>query len=90
MGSRCLGESALVQEEVGVAHGDLPEWRWFKSSYTSNGGECVEVAYRPEGVRVRDSQRLEEGDFLVSRQPWCGFLAAVVSGDIGGERCLPQ
>jgi hypothetical protein len=76
---------ALVREEVGVTHGDLPEWRWFKSSYTVNDGDCVEVAYLSEGVRVRDSKRLGEGHFLVAWQPWCGFLAAVGSGGIGVE-----
>ena len=68
-----------------MTHGDLPEWRWFKSSYTSNSGACVEVAYLSEGVRVRDSNRLGEGHLVVSWQPWRGFLAAVESGGIGAE-----
>ncbi|SOD64279.1 protein of unknown function [Streptomyces zhaozhouensis] len=54
------------------------EVHWFKSSYSSNGGACVEVAALP-GARhgVRDSQRAD-GPILTFRPTaWRAFLHAV-------------
>ncbi|MFF5158880.1 DUF397 domain-containing protein [Streptomyces sp. NPDC000348] len=47
-----------------------------KSSYSSQQGECVEVAATaPGGRAVRDSKQCEGGPLLtVSRESWRAFL----------------
>ncbi|MFH8468187.1 DUF397 domain-containing protein [Streptomyces sp. NPDC017991] len=51
--------------------------RWFKSSYSgSGGGNCVEVAARPDTVLVRDSKVAGSGPVLrVGRDQWAAFIA---------------
>ncbi|MFG2916279.1 DUF397 domain-containing protein [Kitasatospora sp. NPDC048298] len=58
---------------------------WFKSSYSSNGGECVEVSVSelPDTIPVRDS-KVPEGPVLVfPSAAWSAFVAAVRNGDFG-------
>lgn len=51
------------------------ELNWFKSSYSgSEGDDCVEVAYAPRAVHVRDSKDADGPRFAVSRSAWAGFL----------------
>ncbi|MDG9701548.1 DUF397 domain-containing protein [Streptomyces sp. DH37] len=51
------------------------ELAWFKSSYSSNeGGQCVEVATRPEIVRVRDSKDTARPGLAVGPDAWASFL----------------
>ncbi|MFP8885464.1 DUF397 domain-containing protein [Streptomyces mangrovi] len=48
---------------------------WFKSSYSSGeGGQCVEVATRPEAVRVRDSKDTARPGLAVGPDAWGSFL----------------
>ncbi|CAM5704877.1 DUF397 domain-containing protein [Streptomyces hirsutus] len=50
------------------------ELAWFKSSYSGGGGgNCVEVAVRPETVLVRDSKDIERQPLAVSREAWSAF-----------------
>ncbi|WP_440572710.1 DUF397 domain-containing protein [Streptomyces sp. KR2] len=58
--------------------------RWFKSSYSSNGGACVEVATNlvaPHGiVPVRDS-KVQSGPVLtVPATAFSSFVAGVKAG----------
>jgi hypothetical protein len=55
---------------------------WFKSSYSgSNGAECVEVAFRPGQVGVRDSKQRDTGPVhAFPAAEWTAFLAAVRTG----------
>jgi hypothetical protein len=49
---------------------------WFKSSYSgSEGDSCVEVAYRPDTVHVRDSKETDGPRFSVSASTWADFIA---------------
>lgn len=49
---------------------------WFKSSYSgSDGGDCVEVAGRPDGVRVRDSKAADRARLAVAPGAWSAFVA---------------
>ncbi|QKV94757.1 DUF397 domain-containing protein [Streptomyces sp. NA02950] len=49
---------------------------WFKSSYSGGGGgNCVEVAIRPDTVHVRDSKDITTGSLTVSHDAWASFLA---------------
>ncbi|MEU1664277.1 DUF397 domain-containing protein [Streptomyces sparsogenes] len=49
---------------------------WFKSSYSSGaGGECVEVATRPDTVHVRDSKNTTGPILTVAPDAWAEFVA---------------
>ncbi|SEF30934.1 protein of unknown function [Amycolatopsis pretoriensis] len=46
--------------------------QWRKSSYSSGGnqGDCVEVAFTPGAVAVRDSKAPTSGTLTVSPETW--------------------
>ncbi|WP_274917112.1 DUF397 domain-containing protein [Streptomyces sp. WZ-12] len=55
--------------------------RWFKSSYSSNGGNCVEVAANvPGAVPVRDSKDPHGPALAFSALAWQAFVGQVKSG----------
>ncbi|MFI1850218.1 DUF397 domain-containing protein [Streptomyces sp. NPDC020480] len=55
--------------------GDIRELVWFKSSYSgSEGGECVEVATRPDTVHVRDSKNTTGPILTVTPDAWAAFV----------------
>ena len=54
---------------------DLSRAEWRKSSYSSQDGNCVEVARNLPGlVAIRDSQAPDEAKLVVSRETWRVFL----------------
>ena len=57
---------------------DLSRAEWHKSSYSSQDGNCVEVARNLAGlVAVRDSKIPEGPKLLVSLETWRAFLLTV-------------
>jgi hypothetical protein len=55
---------------------------WFTSSFSGgNGAGCVEVAFRPGGVAVRDTKDRTLAPHRYSAACWSEFLAGVRSGD---------
>ncbi|MGW2543361.1 DUF397 domain-containing protein [Kitasatospora sp. NPDC001574] len=57
---------------------------WFKSSYSSNGGECVEVAANiPDVVPVRDSKDPHGPALAFSPDSFAAFVSAVKVGEFG-------
>ena len=62
--------------------------RWFTSSYSANGGECVEVAANltaPHGiVPVRDSKDPHGPTLTFAAGAWTAFVGAVDAGEFGG------
>ncbi|GHA12645.1 DUF397 domain-containing protein [Streptomyces echinoruber] len=53
-----------------------PELNWFKSSYSGGDGDnCVEVALRPEAVRIRDSKDRRIRPLVVAPAAWAAFTA---------------
>ncbi|MFF3173015.1 DUF397 domain-containing protein [Streptomyces sp. NPDC057900] len=62
--------------------------RWFKSSYSSNGGNCIEVAANlvaAQGiVPVRDSKNLSGPVLTVPTGSFVAFVAGVKTGEFGG------
>ncbi|MCF4138516.1 DUF397 domain-containing protein [Streptomyces sp. Tue 6430] len=52
---------------------------WFKSSYSGgNTTECVEAAFAPSGVLIRDSKSPGESHVAVSAEAWQRFVGAFV------------
>ncbi|MGW2233716.1 DUF397 domain-containing protein [Streptomyces sp. NPDC001759] len=61
-----------------VAHRTTAIPVWLKSSYSGgNTTECVEAAFTPSGVLVRDSKRPGHQHLKVSETAWTRFVAAV-------------
>jgi hypothetical protein len=59
--------------------------RWRKSSYSNNGGECVEVAPASSGaVVIRDSKNPTGPTLKLTATEWRTFLRAVKSGRVKG------
>ncbi|MER8105730.1 DUF397 domain-containing protein [Kitasatospora sp. NPDC094016] len=60
------------------------EPQWFKSSYSDNGGACVEVAANVPGVvPVRDSKDPEGPALVFPADAWRSFVSAVRTGEFG-------
>nr|WP_304452139.1 DUF397 domain-containing protein [Nocardiopsis sp. YSL2] len=51
---------------------------WHKSSYSTNGGDCVEVA-ESQWVLVRDTQNRDQGHLAYSGSEWASLLATLKS-----------
>lgn len=61
--------------------------RWFTSSYSSNGGDCVEVATNLAGahgiVPVRDSKLSNSPILAVPATAFSTFVSAVKTDQLG-------
>ncbi|MFG2092751.1 DUF397 domain-containing protein [Streptomyces sp. NPDC048612] len=56
--------------------------RWFKSSYSNNGGNCIEVADNiPGAVPVRDSKDPHGPALTFTANGWSSFVDAVKGGE---------
>ncbi|WP_371515794.1 DUF397 domain-containing protein [Kitasatospora sp. NBC_01300] len=67
-----------------IAPVDLSGATWFKSSYSNNGGTCVEVAPNFPGLTpVRDSKDPEGPALVFPADAWSSFVAAVRAGEFG-------
>jgi Domain of unknown function (DUF397) len=63
-----------------MEHIDNPCWR--KSSYSGNGGNCVEVASNLTGiVAVRDSKNVPGPVLVVSSRAWSEFTQDIKHGE---------
>ncbi|WP_024800570.1 DUF397 domain-containing protein [Nocardia sp. BMG51109] len=61
---------------------DLSGARWFTSSRTSAGKECVEVAFLDEGmVGVRDSKNPSGPALVFTPGEWEAFTGGVKDGE---------
>lgn len=49
---------------------------WRKSSYSANGGECVETASDARNVLVRDTTNRDGGTLAFSAAAWSKFLGS--------------
>ena len=67
-----------IQEVRGMTEIDLSRAEWHKSSYSSQDGNCVEVARNLPGlVAVRDSREPGRAKLLVSQETWQVFIRNV-------------
>ncbi|MFD4905808.1 DUF397 domain-containing protein [Kitasatospora purpeofusca] len=61
--------------------------QWFTSSYSSNGGDCIEVARNlvasVDLVPLRDSTESDGPALGFSAEAWRSFLSAVKAGEFG-------
>ncbi|MEV7925286.1 DUF397 domain-containing protein [Kitasatospora sp. NPDC088779] len=63
---------------------DLRNATWYKSSYSAQAGQCVEVSDSvPGAVPVRDSKDPEGPALAFPADAWSSFVAAVRSGEFG-------
>ncbi|MFD7452697.1 DUF397 domain-containing protein [Kitasatospora sp. NPDC059827] len=63
---------------------NLTAARWVKSSFSQQGGNCVEVARGLCGVMpVRDSKDPEGPVLAFPSSAWASFIAATVAGEFG-------
>ncbi|MEU3569926.1 DUF397 domain-containing protein [Kitasatospora sp. NPDC036755] len=68
-----------------MADSDLTTVSWVKSTYSQQGGDCLEVARGSLGVvPVRDSKDPEGPVFVFPAEAWQSFVTAVRSGEFGG------
>jgi len=56
---------------------DAMNTRWRKSSYSGNGGNCVEVADRDNRIQVRDTQDRTGPMLRVTPSAWRKFTDQV-------------
>jgi hypothetical protein len=60
----------------------IDDLRWRKSSYSGNGGNCVEVGQSGDGViLVRDSKDREGSKLAVGEQAWSAFVQGIKHGE---------
>ena len=62
---------------------------WRKASKSGNGGDCVQVAYGPDGHAtgmVRDSKNLPAGHLTAGTGAFAAFLTSVKRGDLDPGR----
>jgi len=63
---------------------DLSGAKWFKSSRSQAGRECVEVAFLDDGVvGVRDSKNPTAPALVFTPTEWDAFTASMTDGDLG-------
>nr|WP_324194085.1 DUF397 domain-containing protein [Nocardia blacklockiae] len=60
---------------------DLDDARWFKSSRSAGGQECVEVAFADDVVGVRDSKNPTGPALVFTPAEWDAFTAGVRNGE---------
>jgi hypothetical protein len=64
---------------------------WFKSSYSSGNGQCVECARTPVGgMAVRDSKHTATPPLTFSRTTWQRFTNTIKTPYQGVRRSLPD
>ncbi|MFF1798645.1 DUF397 domain-containing protein [Kitasatospora sp. NPDC058263] len=63
---------------------NLTRAAWVKSSYSQQGGDCIEVAPGfPSAMPVRDSKDSDGPVLVFAADAWRSFVAAVQAGEFG-------
>lgn len=62
----------------------VPAPRWFKSSYSGgNTTECLEAAFVPTRVLIRDSKDADGPSLVLCSPAWHAFTWALRRGELG-------
>jgi hypothetical protein len=57
---------------------------WFKSTFSSGNGQCIECAHLPDGgMAVRDTKNRSGTVLRFTADEWKALLAGVRSGEFG-------
>ncbi|MBP2704348.1 DUF397 domain-containing protein [Microbispora sp. RL4-1S] len=59
---------------------DSETWEWIKSPYSASEN-CVEVAFRPDGVAVRDSKDRQGPRLWFTPAEWDAFRNGMKAGN---------
>lgn len=59
---------------------ELSQAKWFKSTYSGGQTDCVEVAWLPGGVGVRDSKNPTGPALVFAPVEWDAFAAKIATG----------
>ncbi|MFJ5119001.1 DUF397 domain-containing protein [Kitasatospora sp. NPDC088548] len=63
---------------------DLRNATWYKSSYSAQAGQCIEVSPSlPGAVPVRDSKDPEGPALVFPAAAWSAFVAAIQADEFG-------
>ncbi|CAM4146923.1 DUF397 domain-containing protein [Kibdelosporangium persicum] len=54
---------------------DLETAQWRKSSYSESTSECVEVAYLPGSVAIRDTKNRNAGTLVIPGPAWRALIS---------------
>ncbi|WP_432092520.1 DUF397 domain-containing protein [Streptomyces sp. bgisy100] len=60
---------------------DRTHGEWFKSSYSNQNANCVEVLIEAEAVRTRDTKDRSGPALTFSTGEWQAFVAGVADGE---------
>lgn len=64
---------------------NAPNVGWFKSSYSTQSGDCVEVAFQAtDMIAVRDSKNPSGPALSFTSSEWDAFTATLRSGSFTG------
>jgi Domain of unknown function (DUF397) len=62
---------------------DLTNAEWRKSSYSNaNGGQCVETAFLPGAIAVRDSKNPSGPALTFTPESWTALTIAIKAGQL--------
>lgn len=56
-----------------------PTWR--KSTFSTSGNDCVELAQGDDAILLRDSKHPEQGHFTFTRAELAAFIAGAKAGE---------
>ncbi|WP_101383469.1 DUF397 domain-containing protein [Kitasatospora sp. GP30] len=68
-----------------------PSHQWFKSSYSGQNGECIEVRRSEAGLDVRDSKDPQGPILAFPHSAWRAFVTSVHDGTVTTPdgHCVP-
>lgn len=55
--------------------------KWFKSTHSGNGGDCVEIADAGDMVLVRDTKDRDRPHHSFTKPEWRAFIAGAKVGE---------
>jgi hypothetical protein len=63
---------------------------WVKAQASNPSGNCVQVSFGPDGVRVRNSRDPDGPTVLFTREEWAAFIAGAKAGEFDAPPAGPD